>query len=72
MSEKNFPAHIKLTENDTIVQSVGEHCRNTAHYAGNCLCSAGLAVLAFLAGLLHDMGKYNEEYRSYLKTCDFR
>ena len=71
MSEKNFPAHIKLTENGTIVQSVGEHCRNTAHYAGNCLCSAGLAVLAFLAGLLHDMGKYKEEYRSYLKSQVF-
>lgn len=71
MSEKVFPAHIKLTETDPVVQTVRAHCRHTARCAGDALLSVELSALAFLAGLLHDMGKYKEEYRSYLKEQVF-
>lgn len=71
MSEKTFPAHIKLTGENNYVQSVRAHCRHTARYSGDSLRCAGLAESAFLAGLLHDMGKYKEEYRSYLEAQVF-
>ena len=32
-----YPAHIRIESDEQIVQSVQEHCRNTAKYAGESL-----------------------------------
>lgn len=62
-----FPAHIRTDEiNGDIVQSVTEHCRNTAQYAEDCLSSVGLSKTAYLAGLLHDCGKFTQAFSDYI------
>lgn len=54
-----YPAHIQ----DGRTQTVQEHCRNTASRAAKCLRPAGLAQTGYLAGLLHDLGKYTALFK---------
>lgn len=65
-----FPAHIRVCDGDKVeaVQLVKEHCTNAAGYAGDSLRDAQLSSLAYLAGLLHDMGKYTEAFKSYIEA----
>lgn len=60
-----YPAHIR--ENGT-VQSVAEHCKNTARIAAKCMPSL-LTHTAYLAGLLHDMGKYTDLFSDYIRKA---
>lgn len=59
-----YPAHIR--QDSGSIQTVSEHCRNTAKLAQNALRSANLGECAYLAGLVHDCGKYTEAFRSYI------
>ena len=65
-----FPAHIrdygKPTEE---VQSVREHCQNTAYLASEAAKYIGLKNTAYIAGLIHDVGKYTDKYRQYLQKA---
>ncbi len=47
-------------------QTVTEHCRAAATYAKSSLSSVKLGNAAYLAALLHDMGKMKQEFQSYL------
>lgn len=62
-----FPAHIHPSDK-TIIQSCEEHSRNTAKYASIALQSVGMPSGAYLAGLLHDAGKYKQEFKTYLEA----
>lgn len=66
---ENYLAHIQreLSGKITAVQSVSEHCHNTARYASLALEPVGLSVAGEMAGLLHDLGKYTEQFQSYIK-----
>jgi CRISPR-associated endonuclease/helicase Cas3 len=68
MADK-FPSHIKYIENKKIVQTVFEHSHNTAKYASEALKSCCFENTGYLAGLLHDMGKYTEEYSRYIEKA---
>ena len=57
-----FPAHIK----EALVQSCSEHNLNTAALAEDSLSDTHLGKTAFLAGILHDCGKYSEEFKKYI------
>lgn len=63
-------AHIRFDENgDSVIQSVSDHCRNTADHAQRCLASAGLSHAAYLAGLHHDDGKRTEAFQEYITAA---
>lgn len=57
-------AHIRKA--DGTRQSIREHSENTARLARESLESCGLGTLAYLAGLLHDMGKCTARFSQYL------
>ncbi len=65
-----FPAHIRDYGKPTeTIQTVREHCRNTAYLAGKAAECIGLKNTAYLAGLIHDAGKYTDAYRCYLQKA---
>ena len=61
-----FLAHINK---DGTVQTVAQHCRNTAELAKKNLCKLELANAAYLAGLLHDAGKCTDQFRNYIQKA---
>ncbi len=63
--EPIFPAHIQGNK----VQSVDEHCKNVAAYAKASLDCVGLGQIAYLAGLLHDCGKFTNTFREYIEAA---
>lgn len=48
-------------------QPLSQHLRNVADLAKRFAAPLGLSAEAELAGLLHDMGKYRDEFQSYLR-----
>lgn len=60
-----YLAHVRHDNgNSTVEQALHEHSRNCACYASS--SAPGLKNAAYLAGLIHDMGKYTKEFQSYL------
>ena len=66
IKDASFPAHISQ---DGRIQTCLEHSRNTAEYAKRKIQSVGLSCTAYLAGLLHDAGKFTDEFSDYLKRA---
>lgn len=66
---ERYLAHIQRDPTGTItaVQSVSEHCRNAARYAAAALEPVGLSAAGEMAGLLHDLGKYTQQFQRYIK-----
>ena len=63
----NYPAHIRLDSNNQYtVQSVEEHCKNVANIAKDILTSVGYGNIAYLAGILHDIGKFTTDFENYI------
>lgn len=48
-------------------QTLREHSVNTAKYAADCLKAVGMYECAYLAGLIHDMGKSKSDFLKYLR-----
>lgn len=65
---EDYLAHIQRDPSGKIVmtQSVNEHCRNTAKYAAEALGPVSLTACGYLAGLVHDVGKYTSDFQNYL------
>ncbi len=61
-----FPAHIRKENDDLAIQTVSEHCKGTAAIASDCLRNVNLNKTAYVAGLLHDFGKYTENFKKYI------
>lgn len=64
-------AHIAL-ERDLMqqrVQTCEEHSRATAELAKASLAAVGLGEAGYLAGLLHDCGKFTDEFDAYLERA---
>lgn len=70
MEQNEFLAHIRVKDNNsTENQTCTDHCRKSAEYAREALENTGLGNTAYLAALLHDMGKYKESYQKYLRNA---
>jgi len=64
-----YPAHIHTNDlMEKILQYVGEHCRNTAIYAGG-KSVPDIKNVVHLAALLHDMGKYTAQFKEYIEKA---
>lgn len=62
-------AHITEINGEKIEQSVSTHSINVANYAADKLKGMNLYHAAYLAGLLHDMGKCTRKYQDYLEKA---
>lgn len=62
-----YIAHIRQI--DGAKQSLKTHLEETARLASDNLRSLGLPTLGYLAGLLHDAGKYSDEFQEYIKAA---
>ncbi|NSW39605.1 CRISPR-associated endonuclease Cas3'', partial [Bacillus sp. Xin1] len=63
----NFIAHIR--ESDKQVQTVEEHLLGVKKLAETYGEKIGIKHLAGLAGMLHDLGKYTNEFREYISEA---
>lgn len=61
-----YYAHIRQMDTGLERQTAADHCRNAAEYAGRCLAPVGLERAGRLLGLVHDCGKFKEEFARYL------
>ncbi len=50
------------------IQTCNEHSKNTAKIAAHLLKDIGLSNIGYLSGLLHDMGKYSDEFLEYIQS----
>ncbi len=65
----NCLAHLTEIKGKRLDQTLKEHCIKTAEYASESLKAVGFYYTAYVAGLLHDMGKATEEFNRYLETA---
>ncbi|WP_127531142.1 CRISPR-associated helicase Cas3' [Paenibacillus kobensis] len=63
----NYVAHVR--ENDGIEQSVEEHLIGVQALAETFGEKIGVKHLAGLAGILHDMGKFTNEFQTYIREA---
>ncbi len=67
MDNQGYYAHIRNDKiGKKVYQTVEEHCKNTAVYTSEKIKDVGLKNIGYLAGLLHDMGKYTRIFQKYL------
>lgn len=63
MGENKYIAHIN---NNNDIQTCNDHSFGTAKIARDKLSVINLGNIAFLAGILHDAGKYSDEFKKYI------
>lgn len=61
-----YAAHIR--ENDGVVQTVAEHCQNVENLCKQFCGTLPIKNILQLAGILHDIGKMNEDFNLYIKN----
>lgn len=65
--QTRFFAHRREGEDREDWQPLIEHLRNTAELARKFGADANVAELAYIAGLIHDLGKYSAEFQKRLE-----
>lgn len=64
-----YPAHIRKLNNVISTQSVEAHCRNVADNVSLSLQSIGMFNIGYLAGIIHDCGKYTNAFATYIRNA---
>lgn len=64
-----YPAHIRKVDDQKYVQTVEEHCCGVAEIAAELLRDIGLEKTAYLAGIVHDLGKFSENFKNYIEKA---
>ena len=68
MNESSYFAHIAKDNNGNIsaYQTCTEHARNVASLSAEMLSGVELRYSGYVSGLLHDCGKFTDEFNTYL------
>lgn len=64
-----YPAHIRNVDGKKYIQTVEEHCHGVAEIAAELLSDIGLEKTAYLAGMVHDLGKFSENFKNYIEKA---
>lgn len=64
-----YPAHIRKVDGKKYIQTVEEHCRGVAEIAAELLRDIGLEKTVYLAGMVHDFGKFSENFKNYIEKA---
>jgi CRISPR-associated endonuclease/helicase Cas3 len=65
-----FIAHVKRNQlGEWTHHELSDHLYGVASLASEFASSFGNSDWAYLAGLWHDLGKYSQEFQSYIKTA---
>lgn len=65
-----YIAHIKSNEcGQAVLQSVKEHCIGASKINADCLNGSGIENIVRISCLLHDAGKYSDEFQTYIKKA---
>lgn len=64
-----YPAHIRNVDGKKYIQTVEEHCHGVAEIAAELLSDIGLEKTAYLAGMVHDFGKFSENFKNYIEKA---
>ena len=64
-----YPAHIRNVDGKKYIQTVEEHCHGVAEIAAELLRDIGLEKTAYLAGIIHDLGKFSENFKNYIEKA---
>lgn len=62
----NMTESIAHIDCDGRLQTIESHCKNVAVYCFNIGKQIGLANVSYIAGLLHDVGKFSNEFQNYI------
>ncbi len=65
-SGTSYIAHVR--KSDGMRQYVGQHLLGVSEKTGDRAAKIGLREFGQLLGLLHDLGKYSEEFRKYIES----
>ena len=64
-----YPAHIRKVDGKKYIQTVEEHCHGVAEIAAELLRDIGLEKTTYLAGMVHDLGKFSENFKNYIEKA---
>lgn len=64
-----YPAHIRKVDGKKYIQTVEEHCHGVAEIAAELLRDIGLGKTAYLSGMVHDLGKFSENFKNYIEKA---
>lgn len=62
-----FIAHLR--ESDSAKQTVGSHLMEVANICSKFTYKIGIPDAGLLLGLLHDLGKYSQDFQTYIKSA---
>lgn len=64
-----YPAHIRKVDGKKYIQTVEEHCHGVAEISAELLRDIGLGKTAYLGGMVHDLGKFSENFKNYIEKA---
>lgn len=64
-----YPAHLRKVDGKKYIQTVEEHCHGVAEIAAELLRDIGLEKTAYLGGMVHDLGKFSENFKNYIEKA---
>ena len=65
--DRIYYAHSRKDAMEVEWQRLADHLKNTAEIASEMGRDADISDLAYLAGLLHDLGKYSDQFQGRLR-----